>query len=415
MRLVDKRNSYEKFLDRLFLSIVLLLPFERAFIDENGQGAFLQYFFILFFMLSLPVLKRYYRHWSIEIWLYFTFLLIATISDAFSMGFSLVNMPIFQFLSWEIRAWIVFYILLVTYNYSLRSESRFKSLVYCLLTFSVVVAIFQVIGIGAVAHGGERGVEGERIAVMGANLNGTARDVSLFILFAFLLFVDGIKLVWRKKIFILCMSLVSFAALLRTGSRGGTLALLAVMPLAVFTTKKFSKKILYVLAISMALAGMVLAVLNTPTLMDRLNKTIDSGDTGGREYIFYAAEYLISKQPYFGYGSVAYSYFLGPMYNVRKLRVASHCTYTSALLSAGWVGGSMYFLFLILVGWRAWKCRYLPYGNLLLLTFVMGILGGITMNIEYTKWYYLLYGSILGFYRQQKTKKSLRHVPPVRF
>ena len=45
-------TQYEKFVDCLFYSCLLLTPFTHVFVDrDTGSGAFVKYFYILFFIL----------------------------------------------------------------------------------------------------------------------------------------------------------------------------------------------------------------------------------------------------------------------------------------------------------------------------------------------------------------------------
>lgn len=386
-RIIDWRPSYVKFVDRLFFLIILCLPFERAFIHD-GQGAFLQYVVIVFACFSLPLWRRYYRKWCLGIWLYFIFLSVGTIADARTFG-----QISFSFFSLCLRSWIVFYMLLVSYNIARQDVFYIRRIIQCLLIFSIIVALSSILGIG-VGELEERGVEGARYAVMGSNLNSTARDLSLSIIGGVLICFGVIQMPMKRRILFSIFSVLSFYALIRTGSRGGLAGLVCTLPFIVFTTKKMSRKLTYSLAIGLVLFAMVVVVLNTPSVMDRIAKSIYDRDTGGREAIFEIVMNLWSHSRLMGLGTFAYQIIAGIEWGWAAL--ATHCTYTYALVSAGVLGGSFYYLFLLNVLINAIRVRFYPYGAFLMLCLIMALLGGITMNIEFSKWLYIIYGLILA-------------------
>lgn len=402
----DRRTQYIKFLDSFFIGLVLLFPFERAFVSGRGEGAFLQYFVILFFILSLPVWRHYYRHWSKPIIAYVIFLTVGTISDLRTLS----SISILSLISAELRVWIVLFVMIVAYNMSLRSEKCYKWFIGALVIMSLTVACMHTLGIGVVEFE-EKGVEGSRVAVMGANLNSTARDVGVFMFYAFLVVVNGIKRGLFMKVLMSVLSVVSLWSLLHTGSRGGVLAVACALPFVFFTAKNPSKKALYAFMIGCAMVAIFFAVLHTPMLLDRLNKARYGGDTGGRERFFYAILYLWGEAKMLGYGSIGYKFVLGPAAYFGE-QLASHCTYTYALIATGLCGCGFYYGFLVSMVYEAVKIRFLEYGNLLLLCLIMALLGGITMNVEYTKWLYIVYGLIMGRYENFKRQK--RFCPNVR-
>ena len=393
---VDLRPPYVRFVDRFFLFLILCLPFERAFIHD-GEGAFLQYFVILFALFTIPIWRRYYGRWCCGVWLYFIFLIVGSFSDYLTCR--KLGVP---FVALSLRVWIMFYFLLVSYNLASRHRYYLMKILTFLLTFSVIVTISQWLGLGGEFFE-EKGVEGGRVAVLGANLNASARDVSLQVIFGFLVFVNGIVVSRTKKLFIVGLAILSFGALIRTGSRGGLAALVCTLPIAVFTTKNISKKIFYVACVFVTLLLIGFVVMNTPSILDRVNKAVYSGDTGGREYIFHLTMYYWSLAKYIGHGCFAYQIVMGPEFGWHML--ATHCTYTYALVSAGLVGGIFYYLFLIFTLFRAFMIRFQRYGGFLLLVTVYSLLGGITMNIEFTKWLYIIYGLIFAADRLSKKDK----------
>lgn len=383
----DNRSPYLKFTDRIFYFLILCLPFERAFV-QGQSGAFLQYFVIAFAILTIPLWRAYYAKWNKGVWMLFVFLTIGTCSDFFTA--SRLHLPFF---SLSIRVWIVFYFMLVAYNMVLRSVKNQQRIIQCLLTMSIVIAIFQVLGIGTHEFT-ESGIGGSRSEVLGADMNQTSRDVAVFLIYGFLLFLSGNKVAGLKKWFLIALSSLSFVALIKTGSRGGLVALICTLPLAVFTTKNLSKKIACTVIVAMMLCVVGIVVLNTPVLRDRLENSIYQGDTGGREAIFNITMYYWSQAKFLGHGCFGHMFLMGPEFGWPSL--ATHCTYTYALVAAGIFGATFYYAFLVFILYRASRTRFEPDGAFLLLSVSMVLLGGITLNVEFSKWLYVVYGLILA-------------------
>ena len=255
----------------------------------------------------------------------------------------------------------------------------------------------------------ESGVGGDRVSVMGANLNSTARDLALFVFGGFLVFIGRIKISGMKKIGIIAFSVVAFYGILKTGSRGGVAATFFAIPFAIFTTRDMTKKVIYSFVLMFSMAAMCMMALSVPVIRDRIDKTLYDRDTGHRELIFYLTMETWSSKKLLGYGNFNCKFVLGEA--VGRLNLATHCTYTNALLASGVVGATFYFIFLIYTLVCAIKIRFRPYGSFVLLVLIMALLGGITMNIEYTKWLYVIYGVIFAqkdLDRQEKRLNLIR-------
>lgn len=393
-----RRNSLEKIADCLFYFLMLLFTIERAFISE-GSGAFIQYFILLFTFFALFSWRMYFGKFHLAIISYIIFLLVGTYSDISIIGSHSTR------IIWNLmRAWIGCFLMIPAYNMARRSHSKSIAIIYCLLFFSCATAISQLLGVGTSALGSERGIVGERLATLGANVNGTARVVSLAVLFAALVLIRGIRFRSPMKAFLfVALSIVCMYAMVRTGSRGGLVACVVAIAGVMFTTGNISKKMMCVIASSIFLVILGVFVLKNQTLMDRIENTIYEEDTGGRTQIKAICRELWEDSKLFGYGCMAHQFIIGDyiMDNIVGMRIpdyrkATHNTYYYGFMSGGAIGAAFYYFALGLIAWKAFQIRKYTYGNYLFLVAILMFNSGWVMNIENNKWLFVVYGMILG-------------------
>lgn len=393
-----RRNYLEKIADYLFYFMMLLFTIERAFISE-GTGAFIQYFILLFTFFALFSWRIYFGKFHLAIIFYIIFLLVGTYSDISIIG-SYSSRIIWNLM----RAWIGCFLMIPAYNMARRSHSKSIAIIYCLLFFSCATAISQLLGVGTSALGVERGVVGERLATFGANVNGTARVVSLEVLFAALVLIGGIRLRSPMKVFLfVALSLVCMYAMVRTGSRGGLVACVGAIAGVMFTISNISKKMMCIIVGSIFLVILGVFVLRNQTLMDRIENTVYEEDTGGRTQVRKICRELWRDSKLIGYGCMAHQFIIGDyiMDNIVGLRIpdyrkATHNTYYYGFMSGGVIGATFYYFALGLIALKAFQIRKYTYGNYLFLVAILMFSSGWVMNIENNKWLYVVYGMILG-------------------
>ena len=390
----ESLSSQEKVCDVIFYLIILLLPFERAL--KHGGGSFLQYFIVLFVFASLMAVKKYYSRMNLAIIFYAIFLFWGSIADLRATGWFA-----FRSIWFILRTWVVWVLMWVAYNMSIQSSRKAKKLIMCLVAMGSLVAIMRILGIGV-------DNSRERMEVMGANVNASARMLVLIILYTLVLLARGIR---ASVVCIICYVVVSLAAvyaLIQTQSRGGTLALAFSVVGLSLTTKKLSRKVLYLALAGFALVGFVCLVVSNEALMDRFFNAYYNNETGGREGFINMSWYLLERSKVFGYGCIAHTLELGQAFGI-EVR-ATHNTYMYGLMAAGYPGAVFYYLALIFIARSAWKIRMVPYGNFLFLICIMMLFSGYVMNIEGAKWLYVAYGVILGLSDRIKYAKKM-HLP----
>lgn len=384
----------------LFYAILFLLPFSEFWIDrEEGTGAFLTVLILLFGIISIFNWRSYYRHWTAPIILFSSFILLTAFSDCLSMGevSVLVLLTARQF-------FVNVYFALIVYNLVRMDRANIARVVFFLVLGGCVSALFVVLGLG-VKEGIEHGVSGVRYSVLGQNSNGTARAMGMSLLFVPFVVLDliGMRRVFKIALFVVAP--ICVIGMLKVGSRGGTIALLLACPFVFWAARTANKKVLCLVAMTFFVSCLVVAVLNSEMLSNRILNTLYNRDTGGREVFFYGCIEIWKDAKWLGHGAIIYTIRLAEWafgFCGRNSHIASHCMYTFPLASGGVFGCLLYFSALLLLLRKAICIRHLPYGNFVFVAFMYICIGGITANIEFMKANFLVFGLIDGIYYHYK-------------
>jgi O-antigen ligase len=130
------------------------------------------------------------------------------------------------------------------------------------------------------------------------------------------------------------------------------------------------------------------AVLHDPLFRTRLEASIETRDTAHREDIWRDSLTLSTHSPIFGFGNRSYMNDLGG-FRGEGTR-GTHNLPLSVLLATG-VTGSLAFLFFYLTSAHAaWRHRKYGMGTLVFPWFVIAFVGSLSLNLESTKWYWLI-------------------------
>jgi O-antigen ligase len=176
-------------------------------------------------------------------------------------------------------------------------------------------------------------------------------------------------------------------AIIDTGSRGALLALgigFAAFAIRGKTLWAKTKSVVIVLAV---LGGLVLAVLQTPSLVSRYKQTLNGNDMSGRENIFPTAWGMFKEKPFIGWGPIDNMYELG-----RRLQIMyggpvgpdgskdTHNMFLGALTSTGLFGTVPLLICVILCLLAAWRARRGSRGALPIVMVVTVILINMSGN-----------------------------------
>ena len=158
-------------------------------------------------------------------------------------------------------------------------------------------------------------------SVLGQNPNNMANNISLGLV-ALMGFAFGRNktLPWAKYV-AAPLAVIMVGAIIDTGSRGALLALgigFAAFAIRGKTLWAKAKSLVIVLAV---LGGLVLAVLQTPSLVSRYKQTIYGNNMAGRENIFPAAWDMFKEKPFIGWGPIDNMYELGRRVQISRIYV----------------------------------------------------------------------------------------------
>jgi O-antigen ligase len=165
---------------------------------------------------------------------------------------------------------------------------------------------------------------------------------------------------------ILGWTLIALVAVsqVRTGSRGGAVALAAGLLVFVLRRGSINARIRNALIVVLTLTLVALTTLSSERLTARWEGTLEEGSMAGRERIFPAAWGLFLESPVVGWGPVVNYYLLAKRLSSPAVARDTHNLYLAVLTETGLVGGIVYFLALGLCVRAAWIARAGPQGVL---------------------------------------------------
>lgn len=370
---------YAQLIDILFYTCLLLYPFSHVAIDrETGEGAFLKYMYILFFVLATPLWKRYFRKIGAAFILFISVVLLGHFVDCCYMGWSALSVlliPMRQNL-------IGIFLGIVAYNLICKDHRHIKWITATIVIGAISTAVSLYGGVGVVEHT-EQGVAGVRMSVAGQNSNATGQIMVSYLVFLIMVVANAIPISRVNKVLLFVFSIIVFVTLIRVASRGSILTLMFSLPIIFMTTRSITKKMAYILLSIIGLFVLVVAILSSDMLRGRIENTIYGRDTGGREAIFHISIQLWKQAPWFGQGRTRHGYLIAE-FDQRRIEVrATHNTYTNALLGSGIIGFAMYLTAFFLVFRTAFRNRRLPYGNYAFVQIACLMFMGLFGNIEH--------------------------------
>ena len=190
-------------------------------------------------------------------------------------------------------------------------------------------------------------------------------------------------------------------AIIRTGSRGGTIAvaagILALMPGGSGIWSKIKNTVVVLFAVGF----LVTTIVKSPVLKGRYQRTADEGAMSGREEINPAAWAMIEEKPVFGWGPIDNKYELGKraVYITERHPEGDrdpHNVFLDVLTSVGFLGGAPYLIGVLLSLVAGWKGRKGPLGAMPLALVFSSVVIGLTINTLVFKIYYCLSGYALA-------------------
>ena len=253
----------------------------------------------------------------------------------------------------------------ISYNV-LRQETVVKGALVSLSLSTILLVLLQFAGLA-----GETCQHTQRATAFDANPNSVATVVAMGIISVFGLAYGREKSNWKDRLLFWSTSALLAVSLVRTGSRGALLALMLSFALLWFKKGNIATKLKLAFLALIACAFLAIASYQIPEVRVRWEKTLQEGDTAGRDKIFLSAFEMFLEKPMFGWGVVNNFYELGTRVGLPTRD--THNLYLGLLTEVGLIG-TIPFLAGLWLCWRsAWKARFSSQGvtPLMMLTFLL--------------------------------------------
>ena len=251
---------------------------------------------------------------------------------------------------------------------------------FCLLEFSGVLgqAMIQTTADG----------EMERVTGLAEDANTVADILALGLLSVMALATGGIR---APRGVAACAWLAAPAltlAIVRTGSRGGMLALGAGLLAFIVGERTPGKMLRNLLLAAVAAACLAVCLLNWESALKRWEATIYDGNVAGRDQIVDVTWKMIQERPAFGWGPVTSEHVLGAAFG--KAVRGTHNLWLALLSEVGCVGALPYVGGVLLCLRAAWRGRGGPAGGLPLTLMVTVMAANLSVVWDNRKLYWLV-------------------------
>src|SRR5262249_4441583 len=195
-------------------------------------------------------------------------------------------------------------------------------------------------------------------------------------------------------------SAILFIGIMRTGSRGSILALLAGCIVFVLHRASLSQRIKLWTIVVVGICLLVIASLTVVTMPTRWERTVFEGDTAGRDDINAQAEDMIAEKPFFGWGPSYHQIELARRVSYPGPVRDFHNLYFHMLTEVGLLGSIPFFLGVFVCLKSAWRARNTSQGilPLALLTSMLAMNISVNMAGERTLWLTLAYTAASATY-----------------
>jgi len=327
----------------LYYAFICSIPFEAVNIGVEDRLLALSRVIGYLFLLATPMQPYLcFRPPSGAFWCFLTYLYAVVVLGVMQKPefTPAINAQLFTLCQMLILFWVS--------SNLLRYEKVVKGTLLALATSCLVLAALQVFGVTSE-------VSADRMSAFGENPNTMAAVLALGLLALVGLAygrrktdVKGRLLAW------LCFG-VLVTAIVKTGSRGGVLALMAGFAPFVLNGRslKSTFKILVVVFLALGFLGVV--SYRSEVMRARWESTFLKGDTAGREEIYSASVELFQERPLIGWGPVYHYFELGSRLNLPTKD--PHNSYLWVLEETGLLGALPFFFGLGLCWYSAWKAR----------------------------------------------------------
>jgi O-antigen ligase len=238
---------------------------------------------------------------------------------------------------------------LVSFNLML-SDRIVRGTLWSLGTACTALALLQAMGLTSET------IAQDRVSAIGENPNNLAAVLSLG-----LLALTGLAYGRQKPnlmsriLFILCPAILVIE-IVRTGSRGGAIALaVGFLAFALKKGRTVAAKLKILGVVLLLLSALAVVSFQVESVRERWVNTLAYGDTAGRDQIFPAAWEMFLEKPFLGWGPTSFRFELGSRLGIPERD--PHNLYLSILNEVGLFGAIPFFLALWVCCRGAWNAR----------------------------------------------------------
>ena len=366
----------------LLYLLILLLPFEE--LNTFGGLTITKLIGLAFFICSMVDPKRFYGSIPSAFIVFALYISIGMIIDIFSFPLEIAS---FNAL---VRPLLMCVLMITTYNLSI--NRKFGHLVMAICLSSLIYGIAQLFELGGAATRIEGtvidGVSADRIAVLGGDENFAACFISLSVLAGIVYGFNLRPSRWRYRLPALATSGIGFCALLKTGSRGGMLALFVGIAAIVLTVAKGTQRLQYALVVALLLGLLSVGAMQSPAFKARIISSVETGETAGRTDIWTESVRLFVDSPIYGFGYRMHQFKLGERTGHEQR--GTHNLFLSVLLGSGLLGLSLFLYFYCQSFKAIWLHKAEGINAIVFVWFFMALAASLSINTEIAKWFWLL-------------------------
>jgi O-antigen ligase len=333
-----------------YYAFVFSIPFQTADIGtEKGFLSLASLTGYLFMMLTILKPRLCYKFPGKVFWLFVLYLLINLLIGIIVIVDSPRLDIYLSFIKYYFATFVQLLLLFWISSNLMRHDQTVRATLLTLAISCIVLAIGQTLGLTSELYRTKG-----RLTALGANPNTIGNTLSLGLLALVGLAYGRGEMNRRARAAFWLFSGFLLVAIVRTGSRGAIVALLA--GLLVFMAKRagLGLKVKLGLALILCVAALVIASYYIEPVRVRWEATFTKGDTAGRDVIYANAWDMFLERPVFGWGP-AFLFELGSRLGLQTRD--THNLFLWLLDQGGLVGAMPFMGALFLCCRSAWRAR----------------------------------------------------------
>jgi len=182
-------------------------------------------------------------------------------------------------------------------------------------------------------------------------------------------------------------------AILRTGSRGGMLAMAAGLAVLIWPSVMAAGGVLRVirtLTLAAAASTLIYAITTTSVLTDRWDRTLDSGDMAERELLYPQTLEMVGTKPLLGWGPVQNSQELAERMHDNSAARSTENTFMWAFTSVGLLGSFPLLYFVYYAVRSVWRVRRTSMGWTPFAALITILLAACSVEWQHNKVFWLM-------------------------